>query len=279
MRIAFTPNTLETAKQLSEVIGITTIKNTRWSYGSQGFRPLMDRATMMQDDIKRPLMTADELLRMDKNKALVFLNGLNPIEGHKIYYYCDPFFENRAKIKPPEQSDRLIVELPWIYTKPINDESLLPDNAEPTINTMTENKIPAVTTRKPTPAISIPVLKELFLNSVRKKYLENQLTINQRDSWLHSVADGLLIVASLAVDAFVQVTPDLINQAVSNTSASDALITRLAKPSGFGKLRCYYWGDWENREIFEGFLVNPKQIISGELPSINYQLHIDITDK
>jgi type IV secretion system protein VirD4 len=48
---------------------------------------------------QRPLLTPDEVMRLDKDDALVFVSNHRPILAKKIKYYQDPVFRVRASIK------------------------------------------------------------------------------------------------------------------------------------------------------------------------------------
>jgi type IV secretion system protein VirD4 len=69
------------------------------------------------DEIKRPLMTPDEVARMrgpekdiDGNitkagEMLIFQTGKPPIRGTQILHFEDPTFLARSKVPPPEKGD------------------------------------------------------------------------------------------------------------------------------------------------------------------------------
>ena len=60
-----------------------------------------------EQETSRPLLTPDEVMRLPKDAALIFVAGSAPVYGRKLRYYQDPVFSERAKIPPPPQSDRL----------------------------------------------------------------------------------------------------------------------------------------------------------------------------
>lgn len=108
IRIAYAPNTLETARHLSESLGSTTLRQKHINYSGKRFEWLLHNVSVSEHDIKRPLLTPDELTRLPNYAALIFKNGIAPIYGRKIYYYSDPVFKERAVIPTPEISDRLM---------------------------------------------------------------------------------------------------------------------------------------------------------------------------
>jgi len=120
LRIAYAPNKLETAELLSRMAGQTTVVREQVTIsglqaggGSRG-----QRSESMQE-VQRPLITADEVMRLpaarkdahgqilEPGHLLVFVAGQAPIYGRQILYFRDPVFQERAKIEAPETSDRL----------------------------------------------------------------------------------------------------------------------------------------------------------------------------
>ncbi len=269
IQIAYTPNHLATAKHLSEVIGTTTLNNTRRSLSSAYLSPIMDRMTLLQNEIKRPLMTADELLRFDKDRSLIFMNGMAPILGNKIRYFEDQFLAEKAAIKAPLQSDRFEVVLQWTYVKPMTEESLLPELPDQiTTPSISKPKF----SKKTLLAMSEAEFSELFLNGIRHAYLNNKKAVNQLGSILHRVENGLLIAADPAVELFLQENSVL-------AKYSDKVITKLSKPQALGKIRYFYWGDWADRQKVSGFVIDPAKIIEDKWPDVNSQLQLDVTNE
>jgi type IV secretion system protein VirD4 len=107
IRIAYAPNTLETAKHLSESLGAKTLKQNNVNYSGRRFEWLLRNVSITEHEIKRPLLLPDELMRLPQDVSLIFKNGIAPIYGCKIYYYNDKVFYERSKISPPEKSDKL----------------------------------------------------------------------------------------------------------------------------------------------------------------------------
>jgi type IV secretion system protein VirD4 len=121
IRIAYAPNTLETAKHLSEALGFTTLRQTHINYSGQRFEWLLRNVSVSEHDIKRPLLTPDELTRLPQDIALIFKNGIAPIYGRKIYYYRDPIFKERAGVCAPEISDKLNILIEKQVAKSANE--------------------------------------------------------------------------------------------------------------------------------------------------------------
>lgn len=101
------PSDNNSAKYISEKMGKKTIKATSESRNSN----LLPLPNSYNDSlIARDLMTPDEVFRMDPDKLIVFCKGCAPIMANKIKYYSNPDFSEKAKIKPPGHSDKVLVE-------------------------------------------------------------------------------------------------------------------------------------------------------------------------
>ncbi len=116
VRIAYAPNTIETAKVLSEMTGKTTVvdKKSSISYSKGGQSHSVNIA-----ETARALLTPDECMRLPSAQKdsqgnvtkpahmLIFTAGQSPIYGKQILYFKDPVFMERAKIEAPLVSDSL----------------------------------------------------------------------------------------------------------------------------------------------------------------------------
>jgi len=125
IRVAYAPNKIETAELLSRMAGQTTVvrKQTTISGLRPGGGSRGQRSESMQE-VQRPLITADEVMRLpsarkdsqgnvlEPGHLLVFVAGQAPIYGRQILYFRDPVFRERAQIAAPETSDSLIQENP-----------------------------------------------------------------------------------------------------------------------------------------------------------------------
>lgn len=112
VRIAYAPNTIETAKTLSDMTGKTTVVEEKVSLsGSRTGH--MKNASINVTETARPLLTPDECMRLpgpEKDShgkvikpgdMLIFTAGQSPIYGRQILYFFDPVFSARAKIPVP----------------------------------------------------------------------------------------------------------------------------------------------------------------------------------
>src|SRR5271155_5249148 len=100
-RVAFTPNRIETARWISAMAGEATVRHSHRTVSNSG-------ASISEPEIARPMMTPDEVMRMNENDALIFTSGHPTIRATKLLYFKQPTFMERATIPPPRQSDRII---------------------------------------------------------------------------------------------------------------------------------------------------------------------------
>jgi type IV secretion system protein VirD4 len=78
--------------------------------------PVLDHMSTHMDEIERPLMTPDEIMRLRPPKKesaghqekiiapgdmLIFVSGHYPIYGTQMLYFFDPILLSRAEIPPP----------------------------------------------------------------------------------------------------------------------------------------------------------------------------------
>ena len=118
VRIAYAPNTIETARNLSDMTGKTTVVEEKVSLSGSSSGH-MKSASVSVSETARPLLTPDECMRLpgpEKDSLgrvtkpgdmLVFTAGQSPIYGRQILYFFDPVFSTRSKMPPPDRSDSL----------------------------------------------------------------------------------------------------------------------------------------------------------------------------
>lgn len=123
VRNAFAPNKIETAEFLAKMTGTTTVVKPNISFSGQRLTPMLSNVSTSLQEVQRPLLTPDEVMRLPSPKKdasgnileagdmLIFVAGHPPIYGKQILYFVDPVFSSRAKIPAPPSSDRLTKEI------------------------------------------------------------------------------------------------------------------------------------------------------------------------
>jgi type IV secretion system protein VirD4 len=113
IRIASAPNDVATAELLSKMCGTMTVRHTVRNYSGSRLSVLLPHTMATEQDTQRPLLTADEVMRLpgprktdagaivEPGNLLIFVSGRAPIYGVQPLYFRDPTFLRRASIPPP----------------------------------------------------------------------------------------------------------------------------------------------------------------------------------
>jgi len=116
---AYPPNRLETAEHLSKLTGQTTILKDQITTSGRRASAMLGQVSRTFQEVQRPLLTADECLRMpgpqkDANgnieKAgdmVIYVAGYPAIYGKQPLFFQDPIFAARAGVPAPKVSDKL----------------------------------------------------------------------------------------------------------------------------------------------------------------------------
>ena len=85
---------------------------------------VVDECTMeSEEEMQRPLITPDEVMRLPKENALVFVAGQRPIWAMKGHYFEDPRLERRSQVPPPSRSEPIHhLWNTWTHVEPIEDD-------------------------------------------------------------------------------------------------------------------------------------------------------------
>lgn len=111
-RIAYAPNTQETADELAKMTGKTTIIEETASKSRDSWGWKAGNVSLSTSKTERDLMTSSEFMALNPDDMVLFVAGSAPIYGRKIKYYEDPVMLQRAKMPAPEKSDVLRVARP-----------------------------------------------------------------------------------------------------------------------------------------------------------------------
>ena len=93
---------LETAKYVSEKLGKTTIEVESFNTGqSQNHGQFGGNSTSYGTTTNqqvRHLLHPDEIMRMNRNEQIIFIQGHDPILAKKIEYFREPYFQEMSGI-------------------------------------------------------------------------------------------------------------------------------------------------------------------------------------
>jgi type IV secretion system protein VirD4 len=115
---AYPPNRVETAEHLSKLTGTTTVVKEQVTTSGRRTSVLLGQVSRTIQEVQRPLLTADECLRMPGPKKdgevivepgdmVVYVAGFPAIYGRQPLYFQDKTFAARAAVPEPQKSDRL----------------------------------------------------------------------------------------------------------------------------------------------------------------------------
>jgi type IV secretion system protein VirD4 len=111
IRIAYAPNKIETAELLSKMTGTTTVVKSYTTTSGDRISPMLGQVTESLQEISRPLLTADECMRLRGAKKtnngevleggdmLIFIAGQAPIYGKQILFFKDKVFLDRSRVE------------------------------------------------------------------------------------------------------------------------------------------------------------------------------------
>ncbi|MCX6593142.1 MAG: type IV secretory system conjugative DNA transfer family protein [Acidobacteria bacterium] len=116
VRVAYTPNQYDTAELLSKMTGNKTVQKATFNYSGSRVAPILDHINATVEQVERPLMTPDEVMRLKPAKKegegdaeriveagdmLIFVSGHFPIYGRQLLYFFDPELAKRVGEAPP----------------------------------------------------------------------------------------------------------------------------------------------------------------------------------
>jgi len=122
VRIAFTPNKLETAEMLSKMVGTETVEE-RTQNRSRKSVSMIDSSVSEAEGLHgRALITVDEIMRLgvpvldvnermiEPGESLVFVTGCRPIRGIQTPFFMDEEMKMRSEYISPDVSDSVRTE-------------------------------------------------------------------------------------------------------------------------------------------------------------------------
>jgi type IV secretion system protein VirD4 len=123
VRVAYAPNKVETAQLLSTMAGLATVRKGRRMYSGNRLAPWLSHVMESEEEMQRPLITPDEVMRLPDENALVFVAGHRPIWAMKGRYFEDPRLERRSRLPPPSRCEPIQHRWnTWAHVEPIGDQ-------------------------------------------------------------------------------------------------------------------------------------------------------------
>lgn len=116
-RVTFQANDARTAKEISDMVGKTTVIKQQFSSSGKRSRLRNESVSTSVSEVQRDLIRPEEVMSLKgavKNEdneivepgdMLIFSGGQKPIYGKQPLYFKDPELDRRSRIPAPERSD------------------------------------------------------------------------------------------------------------------------------------------------------------------------------
>jgi len=101
VRVAFSTNDENTARRISEALGVATEQRAMRNYAGHRLAPWLAHVMVSRQETARPLLTQGEIMQLPSADELVLVSGMAPIRAKKLRYYEDRNFRRRLLPPPP----------------------------------------------------------------------------------------------------------------------------------------------------------------------------------
>lgn len=101
--ILYAPGNLKDARTFSETIGNRSVLLDNISSSGNKFQAGYNSISRSSQETSTSLISPDELMKLEFNRAIIFNQGMAPYKGKKVVYYEDPRFKNLAFMKIPDE--------------------------------------------------------------------------------------------------------------------------------------------------------------------------------
>lgn len=115
IHVWYAPNTDETAKRISDSLGMTTEIHQQTNYTGGRLSGWLGHVMVSNQESARALMTPGEVREMPPDKEIVVVAGLPPIMAKKIRYYSDERF---SQVVPPTDPRGRVLDPAHKYAPP-----------------------------------------------------------------------------------------------------------------------------------------------------------------
>jgi type IV secretion system protein VirD4 len=112
VRAFYTPNDDESAKRISDLLGVTTEVHQQKTYTGHRLSPWLGHVMVADQEAGRPLLTPGEVLVFPSDELIVFMAGKPAVRGRKLRYFEDAQLASRI-LPPPALGAR-----PYPYRPP-----------------------------------------------------------------------------------------------------------------------------------------------------------------
>jgi len=94
VHVYYAPNTEETAKKISDLLGTKTEIHTQENFAGHRLAPWLGHIMVSRQQTARALLTPGEVRELPASDELVIVAGLPPIRARKLRFHVDPTFKD-----------------------------------------------------------------------------------------------------------------------------------------------------------------------------------------
>jgi type IV secretion system protein VirD4 len=94
VHVYYAPNTEETAKKISDLLGTKTEVHTQENFAGHRLAPWLGHIMVSRQQTARALLTPGEVRELPASDELVIVAGLPPIRAKKLRLHTDPIFKH-----------------------------------------------------------------------------------------------------------------------------------------------------------------------------------------
>jgi len=107
VHVYFAPNTEETAKMISDLLGTKTELHTQENFAGHRLAPWLGHIMVSRQQTARALLTPGEIRELPASDEIVIAAGLPPIRAKKLRFFDDPML--RGCVPPTDAEGRIAV--------------------------------------------------------------------------------------------------------------------------------------------------------------------------
>lgn len=100
--ILYAPGNIKDARQFSDTIGNRSVLLDNISSSGTKFEVGWKNISRSSQETQVSLISPDELMKLEFNRAIIFNQGMAPYKGKKVVYYEDPRFKSKSFLPVPE---------------------------------------------------------------------------------------------------------------------------------------------------------------------------------
>jgi type IV secretion system protein VirD4 len=105
VHVYYAPNTEETAKKISDLLGTKTEVHTQENFAGHRLAPWLGHIMVSRQQTARALLTPGEVRELPATDELLIVAGLPPIRAQKLRFHDDPMF--KQCVPPTDNTGRL----------------------------------------------------------------------------------------------------------------------------------------------------------------------------